>query len=448
MKLVQKTNSLIDLVVGKRTYNEKVGYRKLYYLICKEVNDGMLVLNNLTKAIILLEKEEINAFKNLDFIGFEDLRVRLVELLFLVEQDFNEKQTADSLRNISKTFSASKEITNFTILPTTSCNARCFYCFEADAKYITMDEKTAKAVAEYIIKKSAGKSVNIHWFGGEPTCNIAAIDTICDILVEKKINYKSSMTTNGYLFDSEVIKKSVKKWNLKGLQITLDGLADTYNRVKNYKNGDNNAFSRVIDNIDKLSKAGVSVRIRLNMDKHNSDELYELTDFLSANLAEKERLSLYVMPLYENVGFEKTVHNEVEREELMDSCIALTDYFSKSGFAPRKYYDINTIRNYACQADNPDMQLILPDGKLAFCEHYLENDSFGSVYDENLKKPFWCDYRKPINECNTCPLYPTCLVLERCEKGNGNCDRYTIYSHTKSLENSLIKTYEYLKKQG
>jgi len=448
MKLIQKTNSLIDLVVGKRSYNANVNYRKLHYLIYATVEEGMLILNNLTKAIVLLDNKESIAFNKLDFTGFESLKEELVQLLFLVEENFNEKQTTDSLRNISKNFTPVKHITTFTILPTTSCNARCFYCFEADAKYITMDEKTATAVAEYIIKKSGGKTVNIHWFGGEPTCNIAAIDTICDVLTANNVTYKSTMVTNGYLFDDEIIKKAVEKWNLTGLQITLDGLADTYNRIKNYKNGDNNAFSRVIDNIDKLSKAGVSVRIRLNMDKHNSDELYELTDFLSANLTAKEKLSLYVMPLYENVGFEKTVHNEVEREELMDSCIALTDYFSKSGFAPRKYFDINMIRNYACQADNPDIQLILPDGKLAFCEHYLENDSFGSVFDEQVKKPYWCDYRKPIDKCNECPLYPTCLVLERCEKGKVNCDRYTIYSHTNSLENSLIKTYEYLKKQG
>ncbi|MBQ4155821.1 MAG: hypothetical protein IJD90_03340, partial [Clostridia bacterium] len=172
MKLIQKTNSLIDLVVGKRRYNINTNYRPLNYLISTEIKDGMLILNNLTKAIILLENEEINAFKKLDFTGFEALREELIALLFLVEENFNEKQTADSLRNISKNFTTKNEITTFTILPTTSCNARCFYCFEAGAKYITMDEKTAKAVAEYIIKKSGGKPVTIHWFGGEPTCNM------------------------------------------------------------------------------------------------------------------------------------------------------------------------------------------------------------------------------------------------------------------------------------
>ncbi len=448
MKLIQKTNSLIDLVVGKRSYNANVNYRKLHYLIYTTVDDGMLILNNLTKAIILLDNKESIAFNKLDFTGFESLKAELVELLFLVEENFNEKQTADSLRNISKNFTPVKHITTFTILPTTSCNARCFYCFEAGAKYINMDEKTAIAVANYITEKSGGKTVNIHWFGGEPTCNIAAIDTICDVLTANNVTYKSTMVTNGYLFDDEIIKKAVEKWNLTGLQITLDGLADTYNRVKNYKNDDNNAFDRVIDNIDKLSKAGIAVRIRLNMDYHNCSELYKLADFLSERFTEKKKISLYVMPLYENVGFEKTVHTEAEREELIDSCITMTDYFAKLDFAPRRYSDIGSIRNYACQADNPAMQLILPDGKLAFCEHYLENDSFGSVFEDNSKKPFWCDYRRPIDKCNECPLYPTCIVLERCEKGKDNCDRYTIYSRTNSLENTLIKTYEYLKKQG
>ena len=96
-----------------------------------------------------------------------------------------------------------------------------------------MNEDTAEAVAKFIIKSYNGKKVSIQWFGGEPLCNISAIDKICTYLTEHKISYKSTMTTNGYLFDNEVVKKSVDVWNLQSVQITLDGLAETYNKVKN-----------------------------------------------------------------------------------------------------------------------------------------------------------------------------------------------------------------------
>ncbi len=443
MKLIQKPAKLIDLIIGKRAYNENFIYRPLKYLIFAEISDKeTLVFNNLTKALILLNSTETQVMKTLDFSKHLDFKIKLVEMLFLVEENFNEKQNADSIRSISKNLSSTNDITCYTILPTTACNARCFYCYEAGTNFVTMDNYTAEAVSNYIINKSNGKDISIQWFGGEPLCNINAIDIICENLSKNKINFKSTMTTNGYNFDTDVVEKAVKKWHLQFVQITLDGLAETYNRVKNYKNNDKNAFGRIINNINLLSKAGIDVRIRLNMDYHNSDELYELAEYLHNELNFLDKISLYVMPLYENVGFTKTVHTEIEKEELIDSCINLMNHFIKLGFSVRKYTRINSISEYACQADNPSMVLILPNGDLGFCEHYLENDSFGTVYDYDVKKPFWCDYRKPIDKCNTCALYPTCLMMEKCVNGSLKCDRYTIYSHTKSIEHSMKHIYE------
>lgn len=56
-----------------------------------------------------------------------------------------------------------KKTKSYTILTTTDCNARCFYCYELGRSRIPMSEQTAHEIADYI---SAPK-VNIHWFGGE-----------------------------------------------------------------------------------------------------------------------------------------------------------------------------------------------------------------------------------------------------------------------------------------
>ncbi len=442
MKIIQSANNLIDLVIGKRKYEENVAYRALHYLVFTETEQGKtLVFNNLTKAMVLLDCDEYRALKENDFSENKELKVKLVEMLFLVEEFFNEKATSESVREISKNISNTNEITSYTILPTTSCNARCFYCYEAGTKFITMDAYTADAVAKYIIKKSNGKKVYIQWFGGEPLCNIMVIDRICNYLLANNVSFQSTMTTNGYLFDEKIIRKAVDLWNLRAVQITLDGLADTYNKVKNYINDDTNAFEKVINNIEKLSKSKIRVRIRLNMDYHNSEELYQLADLLHDRFEDRKNIALYVMPLYENVGYKKTVHDEIEREELFDSCIKLTDYFLELGFSVRNYTRIDSISTFACQADNPTIQLILPNGDLGFCEHYLENDSFSSVFEEKKSKPFWCDYRAPIEKCNTCAYYPTCLVMEKCGNGSVKCNKYTIHSHIKSIEYSMQMIY-------
>ena len=442
MKLIQSADNLIDLVMGKHKYDENIPYRPLNYLIYTETAENKtLVFNNLTKAMVLLEPDECNALKKNDFSNNIELKIKLAEMFFLVKNSFDEKKNVDSIRDISRSINATNAITSYTILPTTACNARCFYCYEAGIEFKTMNENTADAVSKFIIKNSKGKKVRIQWFGGEPLCNMSVIDIICSNLSDNNVIYKSTMTTNGYLFDDNVIPKAVNLWHLKGVQITLDGLADTYNKVKNYKNNDNNAFDRVVDNIIKLSDSGISVRIRLNMDYHNSTELYQLADYLHNRFGDRKNISLYVAPLFENVGYTKTIHNELEKEELIDSCIKLTEYFFKLGFPVRQYECLDRVQTFSCQADNPSMFIILPNGDLAFCEHYLENDSFGSVFDNEVKKPFWCDYRSPIADCATCPQYPTCLVLERCISGSVKCNRFTRYTRLKSIEFSMKKTY-------
>lgn len=448
MKLIAKNANVIDLIIGERKCDENVSYRPLKYLVAYSVNkDEHLLYNNLTKAIILLNAEEYDVWKNQDFSEFPELKAELVKKLFLVEKEFDEKKTADSIRNISQSIYPKNTVSSFVILPTTACNARCFYCYEAGTTVSVMDSITAEAVAEYITEVSGGKDVFLQWFGGEPLYNVKAIGQITERLRQNGISYKSTMTTNGYLFDQALIKSAVENWKLKSVQITLDGMAETYNKVKSFKNGDKNAFDRVINNINLLTEANISVKIRLNMDFHNSEELFALAEFLKNKLKNINKVCLYVSPLYENVGFEKTVHNEYEKKQLTDKCIELSEYFSKLGFNSRGFFWLGDIRAFACQADSPSSVMILPDGKLGFCEHYLENDSFGSVFEKTVNKPLWSDYRKPTEKCNGCPLYPTCLVMSKCPNGTVMCNDYNIYSYLKSIEFTVLNKYKSFKER-
>lgn len=365
-----------------------------------------------------------------------------------MEENFDEMKTADSIREISRNIYPKNIVDSFVILPTTACNARCFYCYEAGAWVINMDCDTAEATADYIINVSNGKDVTLQWFGGEPLCNTGAINRITDRLAENGIAYKSTMTTNGYLFDGALIKTAVDKWKLKSVQITLDGLAETYNKVKSFKNGDENAFDRVINNINLVTEAGINVKIRLSMDFHNSEELFALAEYLKKQLKNIHKVCLYVTPLYENVGFEKTSHNAGERKKLLDKCIELSEYFEQLGFDRRGFFWLGAVRAFACQADSPSTVMILPDGKLGFCEHSLENDSFGSVFEKSTNKPRWSDYRAYGEKCKQCQLYPTCLVMSKCFNSTVDCNEYNIYSYLKSIEFTLKNKYKLFKEKN
>lgn len=66
------------------------------------------------------------------------------------------------------------------------------------------------------------------------------------------------MTSNGYIFNDELVEKAKNEWKLKNIQITLDGTRDVYNKAKNYySENDSNIYNHagkyVNEDISSLS---------------------------------------------------------------------------------------------------------------------------------------------------------------------------------------------------
>ena len=139
--------------------------------------------------------------------------------------------------------------------------------------------------AEFIAKKlQPGKREQLEapfrmshsWFGGAPLFRKKCINIICERLKESGIPYRSSMISNGYLFDEKTVNEAKNLWKLKNVQITIDGTKDIYNKTKSfvYKNG--NPFETVMGNIKRLSENGISVTIRINVGKFNAEDAEKL----------------------------------------------------------------------------------------------------------------------------------------------------------------------------
>ena len=94
-----------------------------------------------------------------------------------------------------------------------------------------MDRETADRVISYIKEHCGGQQVKLSWFGGEPLVNHKVIDQICNGLRNDGIPYESRMISNAYLFDDTIVAKAADLWNLKNIQITLDGTEVVYNHI-------------------------------------------------------------------------------------------------------------------------------------------------------------------------------------------------------------------------
>lgn len=398
-------------------------YRLMRYHVRTESDEGTLLFNTVTGELVLLSKEEKELLDCLP-APYEAKMGELASHRFLVPDSFDELLSVIQLRKVIHSLAfQNKEGFGFTILPTTACNARCFYCYESDYPRHTMTSETCDKVVDYI-DSIHGKAKNVHlnWFGGEPTLGEKSIDRICDFLSKKGIGFTSSMISNGYLFTKEMVKKAKEKWRLGSVQITLDGTEEVYNRVKAYVNPINNPFRRVLDNITNLLEEGIHVSIRMNLDRHNADDLKILIDKLAERFGQNDCLSIYAHEIFEGMGSEPIHRSENELRYIIEVKQSLESYIETKGMRRAKKESISklpSLQVYFCMADNPSAVLINPDGKIGKCQHYQYSHLCGDLINGIIDKKelsYWMDY-KPRDGCVSCPLLPVCGVPQVCECG-------------------------------
>ena len=418
MEVISHGNRDWLIGLGKPVVNNEIEYKLMQYVSQYEVDRGYLLVNNITSAMVYVWKSEfLHLFEkgwNTDYMRF------LKENFFLVPSDYNDFEECEKLRKrFLPDFDKDICFTNpsyFTILSTTECNARCFYCYEKGRKQFPMTDEVANKVADFIIKvRDRNKPVHIGWFGGEPTYNTKPMEIIYDKLIQNKIPYNSSMISNGYLIDEEMCKKFVDKYKIKNIQITIDGIGNKYDKVKNYiYEKDESAFDRVIDNVERMLQAGIRVAIRMNLDLHNADSLKQLIHFLRQRLGHYGNLlHPYIYPIFEETAERDPEHRNKVFKQLKEILYILDE----CGFMEEAKIHAG-LKLQHCMVDGTDSILIGPRGDIGLCEHYTTDHFFSHI--DNYEEKNWEEikafrtYLEPTELCKTCPLLPSCLRIDLC----------------------------------
>lgn len=443
MRVLQVPAPIISSVIGDQKIYDTLNYRLLNFCVLLNENGVYLLYNNLTKEFLELEKKEYEIIKSRNFDKSDSFIVYLINKWFLVPEDQDDVKLSLQIRDFARLLKPKDVVDLFNIVTTTACNARCFYCFEAGARATTMTPQIATDVAHYLINKAKGNLIKIGWFGGEPLCNYPAIDKISEILRENGAQFTSIITTNGYLIDDKIIEKAKNKWNLRFAQITLDGMQDSYNRIKNYVTKDENPFARVISNIKLLLDADIAVSIRLNVSEENLSEMYELVDYLHSLYGQFDKLGIYCRLLFENAGHEKFEYGE-KLPELSKKFLNLCKYVEDKGLKFDKNGLSRDVKTYFCLADDPHGQLISPEGKIGNCERYVDGEFPGDIYSDP-PTPIWNTYCDLEEKCKTCVFYPTCLRIKECPNCVHGCYPYEQAQNLMALKNQMRQAYENLK---
>lgn len=412
-----------------------------YNIIKKIKNKGYLVFNTLYQNLIFIQKEDFADFQN-ESKNNKNYKDWIDEGIII-----NDKNDENLQKLHEKHLKNSKKRQIITLFVTTACNARCSYCFEQGVQTLTINPKDVEKMSQAVIKAIDTDWLHITWFGGEPLLFPNIIDELTKRIKSHcenaGIKYTASIITNGSLITQDIKNKMYSDWNIVATQITLDGLAKKYNKIKAYVDDSN--FNKVIDNIKLIASPNHKVNIRINFDKNNLKDCLKLVKYLHKNGLTSEKIYIYFAPITTALGNDKS-------QKLLNSQFnKIFNTLFKYGYIKSlKYFNFH-LAEYHCQAEQPKSFCLFPNGIVTKCQRAKPQFSDISIYQEDFLNKLtltWEEFtsKKQDKKCKDCKIMPLCKggckIHDFKNFQKNHCDRCYVYSDAfDAVLNVLAKIY-------
>ena len=209
---------------------------------------------------------------------------------------------------------------------TNRCQLRCGPCFFHDGleKFDDPFQEIDAEAVRNILKSLNGDIRTISLVGGEPFMNSEVV-AICKAFAEQIHVKNVYFVTNG--FDSSGITASVKEiiqtanYNLV-IRVSLDGLAEIQNRIRNYPRAFENAVNTIKD-LSKLAKKNprLHVEVQTTIGSENIATLDDLAAFVAQELTVFQTFDITraIVMSENNPDFAKNTYGPVESSMLLSS---------------------------------------------------------------------------------------------------------------------------------
>lgn len=395
-----------------------IKFKESKYNIFQEKDNKIYLLNTLSKAIVEIDKNELEfvqkILKNINVDKkyskkYMTYKNYLIENGFLIDNDINETEVLKY-----KYYKAyfNDQYLYITLLPTLNCNFKCKYCFENE-KNLKWNNKIVETLKLFsknnFIKK---EKVHISLFGGEPLLEWSKIENFFDYIknldIKYNFNFSSSIATNGYLLNENIINKLINDYNCISFQISIDGNKKTHNSTRILKNN-NPTYNVVLNNLKKLlllSNDKVNINLRINLLNNSLEDIEELLDEFSNE--EKQIMKIYFRPIYNNDNFCMVNKNRENLEQFYKLAKLKSFKFSKI-----------LVSSYYCEGDlgmnnfhiNPDLKIWKCMNDMNFKDANIGYiDDNGDLILDNKKLFKWFS-KDPFvdNTCINCKFLPLCF---------------------------------------
>jgi len=376
--------------------------KSLFNYEVKNKDNQVIIYNTLYNSLVLLSDSEYRLYNELQnkTLYETDFFSELSKNGFLVPVDTDEKKEYLDWVNHQEN---KANILKIMLAYSLECNAKCYYCFENRIRSNSVDLNWAKKVISFLKERAHDyEHIAITWYGGEPLLHQDIISNISVSLKQNKLNFSSNIDTNGALLKDIADSKKIKTWNLKSIQLPIDGTEQVHLCTKQFDKNIFFSFDNLYKSIDFFLQNNVYIKIRLNISCKNRESIIEIAKQLSSRFSGEKYLSLYPAFLNgltpkltskEKIIFIKELFNSVNDPSILGMPIRLCSsprykscmYNDQNGFAIDPYCNI-----YPCASMVGNINLI--DCKL--------NDFSSNVLKHDVLLH---------NRCDDCVFLPKCL---------------------------------------
>lgn len=404
----------------------------------------IIMYNARTNALVRMDESDFKNYENYALNNQNEIEEELKQSLkyggYIVEDDANE---LDMIRYQVYASRFSSNIMNLTIAPTSDCNFRCPYCYERNVlRPGRMKDETQVDILNFIESQIGHlDSLNITWYGGEPLLELERIlslsKQILKLCAKNNVRYFSSIITNGYLLDLEILKKLMSV-QIRHIQITIDGPKE-YHDKRRYLVGKKPTFDRIMNNLLSFQEICQTdnfplISVRMNLDKNNIDGYEKLKNRMAEKPLNKY-VYFYVASVYDKCDtnhrytFTPEEFNKIEKEKQENI---------------KQLYP-ETIGAH-CVCDSLNGFVIDSDGSLYKCWEEMGNKELciGNIHDldTNGKPAFYYDYLlfdpSKNEKCAQCEILPVCM-------GGGCPNRILRDEYQPNCKDIISRTYKNIK---
>jgi uncharacterized protein len=252
------------------------------------------------------------------------------------------------------------------VILTDQCNLRCDYCFEAGKNPHGMNEDTARAAVDFLMKISGPtQHLTILFFGGEPLLRFDLLQAIVAYANESAARHSKlvhyDMTTNGTLMTQDKLEY-LRSRSITFL-LSMDGIGEDHDRYRHYAEG-RGSYDIVAEKIPLMKRYQPWMGVKMTVTPQSCTRLRD-------NIAQLHRMGINQFVLGYAHGIKWTTDDLVAYEEAM---LEVCELYLEMKYR-RKYFRMTLFEEGEPGSSHKKESFGCGAGRGRFCV-----DSYGDVY--------------------------------------------------------------------